>query len=118
MSRFDPPHILDPDHDDTDRESLDTALSEADERFITTLRENLHLLPVEHPASGFDDSGLEAWKEVDRMFERHSVTAPLRLRDHFAMVLVWARYGRKEAARDERDRETLLHAISGTHYET
>lgn len=96
-----------------------TSLSPADERFLKTLRDNLHLLPQTYPAAAFHDSGLPAWQEIEDMFERFGADKPsTHFRDKLAIILVWARYGVKEAKADQREAELLRHAIADTHYET
>jgi hypothetical protein len=49
---------------------------------------------AEAPISGFDDTGLPAWQEIDRLVKKEGIRLSQTARDELAGMLVWARYGK------------------------
>lgn len=112
MSRFDPPHILDPDHDDTDRESLDEAW-----RFFDDMEPDMTSRPLSPlPSYGVE---LAEWQCIELLFAKHGQAAPpVALRDELVVLLQWARRGFELDEREARQQFLSRSAMRDTHYET
>lgn len=55
---------------------------------------------AEAPISGFYDTGLPEWQEIDRLVKKEGIHLSQKARDELAEMLGWARYG-KAIARAE-----------------